>query len=129
MIAVPKSNTMIPTPSSEALDFEAFEREVMRQANELTPELLPRLLMQLLKRDSLVFCDRHMRLLFPYIRAQINLTRAKRNYYRYGETWPVEGINSDKVGPDLALQLATDTRNVIRQQYRATPCVCFQQHR
>jgi hypothetical protein len=122
---------------SETFDFEALEREVMKQADALTPELLPRLLRQLLKRDSLVFCDRHMRLLFPYIRAQINLTRAKRNYYHYGETWPelpqrllpIDGINSAQLGPDHTLQLATETRDAIRKQYRATPCVCFKQHR
>jgi len=120
---------MIQTLSSESLDFEAFEREIMRQADELTPELLPRLLIQLLKRDSLVFCKRHMELLFPYVRAQITLTWAKRNYYRYGEWMPTDGINSSTVGPETAYKLALERRDTIRRQYRSTPCDCFKQHR
>lgn len=116
-------------PSSETLDFEAFEREVLRQANELTPELLPRLLLQLLKRDSLVFCERHMKLLFPYIRAQITLTWAKRNYYRDGEWTPVEGITSAKMGPETTYRLALERRDAVRREYRSTPCDCFKRHR
>jgi hypothetical protein len=115
--------------SEATLDFDAFEREIMAKANELTPELLPRLLIQLLKRDSLVHCERHMNLLFPYIRAQITLTWAKRNYYRYGEWMPVDGINSSKMGPETTYKLALERRDAIRRQYRSTPCVCFKQHR
>lgn len=123
-------------------DFDAFEREIMRQADELTPELLPRLLMMLLKRDSLVHCPRHMTKLFPYVRAQIALTRAKRNYYRDAEWRPNAdvgsnithagcdfGIVSTKLGPETLYFMALEHRDRVRREYRSTPCVCFQQHR
>jgi hypothetical protein len=124
--------------TSETFDLDAFDREVMRQADALTPELLPRLLMQLLKRDSLVFCERHMKQLFPYIRAQIALTKAKRNYYRYGE-WHVLPVKDTPPPvhngvmyadmPEMAYRLAEITRDNARRAYRSTPCVCFQTHR
>lgn len=127
---------MTQTLSSEVIDFDAFEREVMRQADELTPDLLPRLLMKLLKRDSLVFCERHMTKLFPYIRAQIFLTRARRNYYR-DELWSPGpqhagcdfGITSAMLGPETLYHMALEQRDKIRREYRSTPCVCFKQHR
>lgn len=122
-----------PTPSSEDdFDFDAFEREVMKQADALTPELLPRLLLQLLKRDSLVFCERHMQLLFPYVRAQIALTRARRNYYRWSDIhWPSPchaGTVIESM-PETNLRMATIARDNARQAYRSKPCVCFKQHR
>jgi len=122
---------MTQTLSSEAFDFEAFEREIMRQADELTPELLPRLLIQLLKRDSLVFCERHMKHLFPYVRAQIALTRAKRNFYRYDDWGPSlhRSSNNSEMDAETALRMARIERDNIRRIYRSTPCVCFQQHR
>jgi len=113
-----------------SLDFAALEAEVMREADELTPGLLPRLLLELLKRDSLVHCDRHSSKLFHYIRAQIFLTRAKRNYYR--DDWVSAadyGINSTKVSTETLYRMALEQRNKVRQEYRSTPCVCFQQHR
>ena len=130
-----KTSETILTPTSEGFDFEALERRIMEEADELTPELLPRLLMQLLKRDSLVYCTRHMSKLFPYIRAQIFLTRAKRNYYRDDWVHPCTrsaeafGITSAPVSTERLYQMALEQRNRLRQEYRSTPCVCFKQHR
>jgi hypothetical protein len=126
-----------PTPTSEGFDFDALEREVMRRADELTPELLPRLLMQLLKRDSLVFCERHMKHLFPYIRCQIALTKAKRSYYR---DWtppcsmqaappPVHNGVQYSDHSEMAYRMAEIARDNARKLYRSTPCVCFKSHR
>ena len=125
------------TPSSEAFDLDEFDREVMRLADAELPELLPRLLMQLLKRDSLVHCERHMVLLFPYVRAQIALTRAKRNYYRdwvspcaMQSTMPPvhNGILYADM-PEMMYRMAEIARDNARRSYRSTPCVCFKQHR
>jgi len=124
-----------PTLSSEPFDLDALEREVMRRADSMTPELLPRLLMALLKRDSLVYCERHMTKLFPYIRAQISLTRARRNYYRDDWVQPCSqdaslyGIVSSPVSTERLYKMALEHRDRVRQEYRSTPCVCFQPHR
>jgi hypothetical protein len=95
-----------------------LDAEVQRRADELTPELLPHLLRRLMARDSLVFCERHDRHLFSYIRAQVNLTRTKRRHYDdYSRVC------------EKNLEQAEKVRNEIRVTYRSTPCTCWVRHR
>lgn len=107
-----------------------LDSEVQRRADELTPELLPRLLRRLLQRDSIVFCDRHDRLLFPYVRAQVNLTRIKRRCYYYDDVklypgyFPGESLTSSQILDKMVI-----ARDKIRLEYRSTPCTCWVQHR
>lgn len=105
-----------------------IDAEVMRQADELTPDLLPRLLKILLKRDSLSTCERHDVHLFPYIRAQINLTRVKRQYYHSAGGYDCLSHGMRDPYAD-ALYRATIIRDNIRKTYRATPCTCWVHHR
>ncbi len=95
-----------------------LEREVLERADELTPELLPAVLERMLARDGLVACDRHMFLLGPYVRAQIQLSRAKRNYYDF-----------DYEGAKNIYIHALEIRDVARAKYRGTPCNCWATHR
>jgi hypothetical protein len=104
-----------------------IDAEVQRLANEMTPELLPRLLAQLLKRDALDFCERHQRLLFPYVRAQIKLTHAKRNFYRYDNFHAA--CDAGERASYAAFCTAKGERDRIRDQYRSTPCTCYVHHR
>lgn len=109
-----------------------LEAEVQRLADEATPDLLPRLLRLFLHGDrpGLVTCERHSQHLFPYVRAQIFLTRAKRNYYR-DDWYPPCTHRSVKHGPDVEeiYRVALKHRNEIRQTYRSTPCTCWVPHR
>ena len=130
------------------LNLEALDAEVMRLVDEATPDLLPMLLKIFLHDDrpGLMTCERHTQHLFPYVRAQIALTRAKRNYYR-DDDWeppcthrstprftpdPVHGGNTfDRLAnmPETTYRMATIARDNIRAQYRATPCTCWVPHR
>jgi hypothetical protein len=59
--------------------FDELEREVQRQADELTPELLPLILERMLARNTVTgCCERHDKHLLPYVTSQVLLTRAKR---------------------------------------------------
>lgn len=128
--------------------FEQLEAEVQQLVDEATPDLLPMLLKIFLKDDrpGLVTCERHTQKLFPYVRAQINLTRAKRNYYRDDNWWgpcthrslprdtpsPYHAGTehfSTQLGPEESYRQATITRDNIRQIYRSTPCTCWVPHR
>lgn len=115
------------------LSLEALDAEVARLADEATPDLLPMLLKIFLKDDrpGLVTCERHMQHLFPYVRAQIALTRAKRNYYHYGDyTSPCSHGGDSRVDLSAeALRRATNIRDDIRKTYRSTPCTCWVTHR
>ncbi len=99
-----------------------IDAEVQRQADELTPELLPRLLERMLKRNSLTTCERHDRLLYPYVRLQILLTKVKRDYFRSGD---------DHLGNLVQMRFFSvrGQRDQARRVYRETPCTCYVQHR
>lgn len=111
-----------------------LDAEVATLADEATPELLVRLLTAFLHEDrpGLVTCERHSHHLFPYVRAQINLTRAKRNYYRWADHhWPPichAGTVVESM-PETNLRMAEIARDNIRKTYRSTPCTCWVQHR
>ena len=104
-----------------------LELEVQRLADELTPELLPRLMKRLLQRDALVHCERHDGLLYPYVRAQIALTRAKRNYYRYGDFFTP--CDAGEKASHRTFILALTHRDEVRDLYRSKPCTCYVSHR
>jgi hypothetical protein len=106
-----------------------IDAEVQRQADELTSELFPLLFERMLKRDSLSFCERHDKLLYPYVRAQIDLTRRKRNYYRYGDVSGSLLEDSLSHCSERDFIRASDARDEIRREYRSTPCTCWVQHR
>jgi len=113
------------------MNLQELEQEVARRVDELTPELLPQLLERFLARDGLVQCERHENYLFSYVRAQITLTRAKRNYYRDGE-WvaPSTGYYpSSKDTSEMMYLSALKRRDEIRQIYRSKPCTCWVRHR
>lgn len=81
-------------------------------------------------RPGLVTCERHAKLLFPYVAAQIFLTRAKRNYYK--DDWiPPCTHRSVNFGPDTEkiYHQALVRRDEIRNIYRSTPCTCWVKHR
>jgi len=109
----------------------ALDAEVQQLADELTPELLPLLLERMLKRDSLTICERHDKLLFPYVRAQISLTRARRNYYNdYVPPGPCHlGIFAEQNSTEAIFHRAQADRDQIRSLYRSTRCTCWVQHR
>lgn len=110
------------------MNLEELEKEVERRADDLTPELLPQLLERLLARDGLVQCERHEHHLFSYVRAQITLTRAKRNYYR--DDGPCTGYYpSSSATSEIVYLSALKRRDEIRQTYRSKPCTCWVQHR
>ncbi len=98
--------------------FEDVEREVIRRADALTPELLPLLFERMVERDGIVPCERHTTLIIPYVRAQIHLGRAKRNYFE----WDYEGAKA-------IYEHALEIRNAARVKYRGTPCTCWATHR
>lgn len=109
------------------MNLEELEKEVERRADDLTPELLPQLLERLLARDGLVQCERHEHHLFSYVRAQITLTRAKRNYRDDG---PCTGYYpSSSATSEIVYLSALKRRDEIRQTYRSKPCTCWVQHR
>ena len=111
---------------------EQLDSEVKKLADEATPDLLPMLLKIFLKDDrpGLMTCERHTHHLFSYIRAQINLTRAKRNYYRDDWSPPCSHHRDEHaLGPEIIYHGALTTRNSIQQTYRSTPCTCWVQHR
>lgn len=97
---------------------EEVDREVKRRADELTPELLPLLFKRLVERDGVVPCERHLTLIGPYVRAQIHLSKAKRNYYEF-----------DYEGSKAIYEHALEIRNAARAKYRGTPCTCWVTHR
>ena len=113
---------------------DRLDAEVQALVDEATPDLLPMLLKIFLKDDrpGLITCVRHSQYLFPYVRAQINLTRAKRNYYRYDDIhWPPichAGTVIESM-PETAYRMATIARDNARQSYRSQPCTCWVQHR
>ena len=114
------------------LNLEALDAEVSRLVDEATPELLPMLLQIFLRDDrpGLLTCERHTQHLFPYVRAQINLTRAKRNYYRDDWTPPCTHRSVEHSSdPEKAYDHAHRVRDEIRAKYRATPCTCWVPHR
>ena len=109
---------------------DELDAEVQRLADQATPELLVRLLRTFLNDDrpGLLTCERHTLYLFPYVRAQITLTRAKRNYYR--DDWsPVCSPRSIERDVEKLYRRAQDARDSIRQTYRSTPCTCWVPHR
>jgi hypothetical protein len=93
-----------------------LDREVKERCDELTPELLPMLLRRMVAREGLTPCERHEQLLFPYVRAQIALGKAKRAYYEYD-------------GPKDHYDHSLEIRNAARARYRAFPCTCWLTHR
>ncbi len=95
-----------------------IEREVRERCDELTPDLLPLVFKRMIARDGMVACERHMTLLGPYVRAQIHLGRAKRNYFE----WDYEGAKA-------IYEHALEIRNAARVKYRGTPCTCWATHR
>lgn len=110
--------------------------EVKAIADEATPELLPRLMRILLGEDrpGLITCERHRHHLFPYVRAQVNLTRAKRDYYRWADVhWPVithAGCDIKRADPaEDTYERALRIRDEARKTYRSTTCTCWVQHR
>jgi len=111
------------------MNLEELEKEVERRVDDLTPELLPQLLERFLARDGLVRCERHDNLLLSYVRAQITLTRAKRNYNRY-DTLPSTGYYpNSKDTCEMVYLSAIRRRDEIRKIYRSKPCTCWVQHR
>lgn len=113
----------------QAADLDAL---VQKLTDEATPELLPRLLKIFLHDDrpGLVTCERHMVRLFPYVRAQILLTRAKRNYYR-DDSWAYlhRCATSSKEPSEVVYIRALNARDEARKIYRSTPCTCWVQKR
>lgn len=112
---------------------DELDAEVQRLADEATPELLVRLLRTFLSGDrpGLITCERHSMHLFPYVRAQIDLTRAKRNYYRWADIhWPPGcHMGGQKSLQEAAYDSAVIRRDQIRKTYRSTPCTCWVPHR
>ena len=106
-----------------------LESEVQRRADELTPELLPRLLRRLMQRDSIVTCDRHDKLLFSYVHAQINLTRIKRRCYYYDDVCYPGYFPGESLTPMEIHKKLLEARDKIRLEYRSTPCTCWVRHR
>jgi hypothetical protein len=112
------------------MNLEELEKEVKRRADDLTPELLPQLLERLLAREGLVQCERHEHHLLAYVRAQITLTRAKRNYCCDSDCVPSMGYYpSAKDTNEMVYLAALKRRDEIRQTYRSKPCTCWVQHR
>lgn len=99
-----------------SVTLEKLESDIQQRVDELTPELLPRVLEVFLARDSLVGCARHSELLGDYVRSQIALTKAKR-YFARGDT-----------NADGFLQ-ALLKRDKVQKIYRDTPCTCWVSHR
>lgn len=91
-----------------------LQSEVQRLADELTPELLPALLERMTKRDGIVNCERHLKLLFPYVKTQVTLTKVKRWYW-----------NGDNSVTKAMLDELIEHRNKLRSHYRSTPCTCW----
>ena len=104
---------------------ETLEADVSKLVDEATPDLLPMLLKIFIKDDrpGLVTCERHTKLLFHYIRAQINLTRARRNYYNHWEGCDLDAAVTSHYHNALV------RRDEIRIIYRSTPCTCWVKHR
>jgi hypothetical protein len=93
---------------------QSFLEEVQRRADDRTADLLPAVMQNMLKRNSLHGCVRHDVYLSPYVEAQILLTRANR-YFHWHDT-------------DRALRnyvRARANREEARRKYRATPCTCW----
>ncbi len=112
------------------MNLEELEKEVERRVDDLTPELLPQLLERFLARDGLVTCERHEYHLFSYVRAQITLTRAKRNYYRDGDTTPSTGYYpTGRDTSEVVYLSALRNRDELRKVYRSKPCTCWVRHR
>lgn len=102
---------------------DEIQEEVQRLADELTPELLPMILEKMLARNTVTgCCERHDKLLLPYVAAQIILTRAKRNYLddhrplRQGE---------NMMSPADWYHFNLKRRDEVRAAYRSTTCTCW----
>lgn len=113
---------------------DQLDAEVQALVDEATPDLLPMLLKIFLKdeRPGLITCIRHTHYLFPYVRAQINLTRAKRDYYRWSDHhWPpvCHAGTSIESMPETNFRMAEVARDNARQRYRSEPCTCWVTHR
>ena len=110
---------------------EHIDAEVKRLADEATPELLPMLYKIFVSDDrpGLVTCERHMKHLFPYVRAQIFLTRAKRNYYREDWSPPCGVALGAPTSAEAIYASALRHRDELRVTYRSTPCTCRVKHR
>ncbi len=91
-----------------------IQAEVIRLADEMTPELLPALLEQMTKREGIIHCRRHGDLLRYYVSTQIILTRVKRKYW--------DGHDNVTEGQ---LKIVTEQRDERRHYYRTTPCTCW----
>lgn len=107
---------------------EELLAEVQGLADDRMDELLPLLLAQLVEREGLHPCRRHNDLLVPYIRAQIWLTRAKRNYYRWDGCYTSRPLERPQT-PETVMVAAETTRDAARRIYRAEPCTCWVPHR
>lgn len=101
------------------MNAETLLEEVSRQADLLTPELLPMVLKSMFSRNGVAGCLRHETLLQPYVRAQIELTRAKRAldhcHHNFDERYNQSDAN---------LRRVKQTRDTAHDAYHSTPCTC-----
>jgi hypothetical protein len=97
---------------------EEIEREVRERCDDMMPELLPLVFTRMIERNGMIPCERHTTLIGPYVRAQIQLSRAKRNYYDF-----------DYEGSKAVYQHALELRDVARARYRGVSCNCWLAHR
>lgn len=99
---------------------DALLVDVQRLADEATPDILPRLLKILLSDDrpGLAGCCRHRVRLYPYIKAQITLTRAKRAFSNADHVYTHDPVRTN-------FERAVTERDVARRLYRDTPCTCW----
>lgn len=97
---------------------------VNERADDRTAELLPMLMARMAARDSLTGCVRCEQLLYPYVDAQIKLTRAKRVYncdlWQWSRYTPSTEEQAYK-----AFFRAEKIRDEARTKYRSTDCTCW----
>ena len=127
---VSNQNSNLPSRQLERVvdpmmeQLQAITAAVKVRADERTCELLPMLMSRLASRDGLTSCRRHDTLLYPYVEAQISLTRAKRVYNYDHWQWSRSRADSEEQAQAFMLK-AEESRDKIRQEYRSTPCTCW----
>ena len=113
------------------MNAQELEAEIAKRVEDMTPELLPQLLERFLVRQGLVECARHGQKLLSYVRAQIALTRAKRNNIPNHNSDCTTGYYPSEIPQIISdhYNFALKHRNDIRKDYRSTPCTCWVRHR
>jgi len=90
-------------------------------ANARAADLLPMVMKKIAIGN--MGCHRHDNLWLPRVEAEIKLTRAKRVYNH--DLWLWSRLNCSEEQAYESMLKAVTYRDMLRTEYRATPCTCW----